>query len=227
MGTRGSGSLRQRGPDSWEVRVSLGPDAVSGRSVYRSVTVHGDLAQAEHRRALLAAQAAHLRRARVVPVATVGELLRRWLSAEHDWKPSTWRGYRDTARRLSAGRLARRDPETMNPVVMRAAMRDWAHAGVPTTTISLQLRTLRSALGWAFHERLIATHPLAGMRGPAQPEPQRDVPVDVVRELLTASAADVHAAAAAVGPRRRCPAAPGRAARAVAAPGRRQRRSPR
>lgn len=193
MGTRGAGSLRQRGPDSWEVRVSLGPDAVSGQSVYRSVTVHGDLAQAEHRRALLAAQAAHLRRAKVVPVATVSGLLGRWLSAEHDWKPSTWRGYRDTARRLSAGPLARRDPETLNPVVMRATMRDWAQAGVPTTTISLQLRTVRSALAWAFQERLIAIHPLAGMPGPAQPEPKRDVPVDVVRELLAAAACDVQA----------------------------------
>ena len=41
MGTRGAGSLRQRSAGCWEVRVSLGPHALSGRTVYRSVTVHG------------------------------------------------------------------------------------------------------------------------------------------------------------------------------------------
>ena len=57
MGTRGSGSLRQRGPGRWEVRVSLGPHAQSGRTIYRSITVQGDLAEAQRRRVVLAAQA--------------------------------------------------------------------------------------------------------------------------------------------------------------------------
>lgn len=187
--------MRQRGAGRWEVRVSLGPHALSGQSVYRSITVHGDLAQAEHRRAVLAAQAEQLRRTPVTPVSTVGELLNRWLTAEHCWKPSTWRGYRETARRLRAGPLILRSPEALNPVVMRAVMRDWERHGVPTTTISLQLRTLRSAMTWAFQEGLMATQPLAGMHGPAQPDPKRDVPVEVVQQLLQAASADIDAAA--------------------------------
>jgi len=39
---RGGGSLRRRRPGVWEVRVALGPDPVSGRTLVRSVTVHGD-----------------------------------------------------------------------------------------------------------------------------------------------------------------------------------------
>jgi len=61
MTARGAGSLRERGAGRWEVRVSLGPDPVSGLAVYRSVTVRGELADAQGRRALLAAQAEQLR----------------------------------------------------------------------------------------------------------------------------------------------------------------------
>ncbi len=39
---RGGGSMRQRRPGVWEVRVAVGRDPVSGRSQYRSLTVHGD-----------------------------------------------------------------------------------------------------------------------------------------------------------------------------------------
>ena len=38
---RGDGSLRQRRPGVREVRVAVGPDPVSGRSRYRSLTVRG------------------------------------------------------------------------------------------------------------------------------------------------------------------------------------------
>ena len=100
MGQRGAGSLRQRWPGRWEVRVSVGTDPVSGRSISRSVTVHGDLLQAVRRREELAAQAAALRASAQRPVRTVADLPARWLGAEPHWKPGTWRGYRGTVRRL-------------------------------------------------------------------------------------------------------------------------------
>lgn len=34
--------MRERFPGTWELRVALGPDTVSGRSLVRSMTVHGD-----------------------------------------------------------------------------------------------------------------------------------------------------------------------------------------
>lgn len=195
MGQRGAGSLRQRRPGRWEVRVSVGTDPVSGRSISRSVTVHGDLLQAVRRRDELAAQAAALRASAQRPVRTVADLLARWLGAEHDWKPGTWQGYRGTIHRLSQDPLARRSPANVTPAVLAAAIRAWTAAGVPTATISLHVRTLRSAFGWAYQQRLLASHPLAGMHGPAQPAPRRDVPLDVVRDLLRAAADDVDRAA--------------------------------
>ena len=189
--------MRQRQPGRWEVRVSVGTDPVSGRSVSRSVTVVEALADARRRQEELAAQAAALRDARQAPLRTVAELLERWLAEEHDWKPGTWRGYRDTCRRLRPDPLMRRAPATVTPPVLRAAMHAWAAAGTPTTTISLQVRTLRSAFGWAHQQRLLASQPLEGMRGPGQPEPRRDVLLGVVRELLQSADLDVDAAQAA------------------------------
>src|SRR5664280_1765967 len=54
---RGSGSLRQRRPGVWEVRVAVGPDPVSGRSRYRSLAVHGDRESAQAARERWAAKA--------------------------------------------------------------------------------------------------------------------------------------------------------------------------
>ena len=200
------GTVRQRRPGVWEVRVCVGADPVSGQPVQRSVTVRGQLAEAKQRRALLAAQADELRRRGQPPVGTLADLLQVWLAAEHDWKPSTWQGYRQVARRLTAEPIARRAPATVSPPVLRAAMKEWERDGVPTTTAALRGRTLKAALGWAFDERLLACQPLQGMRGPGQPEPRRDVPLIVVRELLKAAAGDVAQLASA-------PPCPGQQAR--------------
>jgi hypothetical protein len=47
---RGTGSLRERLPGVWEIRVVVGFDPVHARSVQRSFTVHGDDEIAEQRR---------------------------------------------------------------------------------------------------------------------------------------------------------------------------------
>ncbi len=98
------------------------------------------------------------------------------------------------ARRLCADPLSLRAPDRISPPVLRAALQAWQAAGVPPSTAALHTRTLRAALGWAFDERLIASQPLQGMRGPGQPEPRRDVPLHVVRALLNAAQAEVEQA---------------------------------
>ena len=173
------------------MRVSLGPDPVSRRSHYRSLTVTGDLAEAERQRAALAAQAEQLRTACVRPLRTLAELLGAWLAAEHDWKPSTWHNYRLAADRLAKDPLAARPPTRLSPPVVTAAVRTWRTAGIPPSTMALHVRTLRAALGWAYEQRLIACQPMDGMRGLPQSEPRRDVPVAVVTELLGAAEDDL------------------------------------
>src|SRR4029453_17782709 len=83
---RGAGSVRQRRPGVWEVRVAQGPDPISGVSRRRSITVHGDEAVAVEARRRCAEKADRLRaRFGLSPGVTVGELLTAWLAADHGW----------------------------------------------------------------------------------------------------------------------------------------------
>jgi hypothetical protein len=170
--TRGAGSLRERRPGVWEVRVALGPDLVSGRTAVRSLTVHGDRQAAEEARARWAAQAALVRSTRRArPGIALGELLELWLAAEHAWRPSTLAGYRSTVAYLVGDQLASRRAVELSPIVLRAACAVWRTRGWPDPTIWARVRVLRSALGWAHAERVLDRHPLDGMRGPPQKEP--------------------------------------------------------
>src|SRR6266498_3397748 len=70
-----NGSLRQRSAGSWELRVYIGSDAVTGRRVDPSVTVPGSRGDAERE---LSAMIASVQAVRAVGVrSTVSELWRR------------------------------------------------------------------------------------------------------------------------------------------------------
>jgi integrase len=70
------GSLRQRRPGSWELRVHAGRDDTTGRPRYASRTVHGDREDAERELGLLVAQ---VKDSPTSPTfGTVGELCDKW-----------------------------------------------------------------------------------------------------------------------------------------------------
>ena len=130
MGAWGQGSLRERRPGVFEIRVAVGVDPVSGRTVQRSFWFHGAADDAEERRRELAAQFAECRSVRrAAPLLTVGELLERWLAAQHDWRPSTWTGARSNAKALRADAIAGRRVSTLRPEVVRVAVAQWPHRG--------------------------------------------------------------------------------------------------
>lgn len=191
---RGSGSVRQRRPGVWEVRVALGPDPVSGRSRRRSITVHGDADDAAARARW--ADAAGLLRLdpRLRPAITVDELLAQWLAADHGWRPATRTGYRSTVGFLRRDRLATRRATDVSPSVLRAACGAWRAAGVPEPTVCARVRVLRSALGHAYAEGIIDRFPLAGTRGPRQAGARLHAPVDSIRAIIRQATADVAAA---------------------------------
>ena len=184
----GAGSLRERRPGVWEIRVAIGIDPVSGRTVQRSFVFHGDGEEAALRRQELAAEWAARRAVRrSAPFLTVGELLERWIGAHHDWRPATWIGARSNVKALRADPLARRRVSTLTPEVVRAAMASWTAAGASVAVVSGRFRVLRSALGWAHTERIVDLNPLAGMRGPTRPGTRLHLAPDEVAQLLHAS----------------------------------------
>ena len=99
--------MRERRPGVFEIRVAVGVDPVSGRTVQRSFWFHGALEDAEKRRKELAKQFAEYRAVRrAAPFLTVGELLERWMAAHHDWRPSTWSSARSNVKALTADAIA-------------------------------------------------------------------------------------------------------------------------
>lgn len=168
---RGSGTIRERRPGVWEIRIAAGIDPVTGRTMQRSVTFHGNAADADGYRADLAAEYAARRSvARAAPMLTVAELLERWLIADHPWKPSTMVGYRSNARHLSADHpLARTRVVSLTPHDIRRAFERWTTAGATSSVVAGRFRVLRSAIGWAYDERVIDHHPIRTMKGPPRP----------------------------------------------------------
>ncbi len=181
----GEGTIRERTPGVWEIRVAVGVDPVSGRTVHRSFAFHGCAEDAQLRRKELAAEWSERRAIRrAAPFLTVGELLERWLSAHHDWRPATWIGARSNVKALRADPLAARRVSTLKPEHVRAAMAAWSSAGASVAVVSGRFRVLRSAIGWAHVERVIDVNPLSGMRGPQRPGTRLHLGSDEVLHLL-------------------------------------------
>jgi integrase len=178
----GTGTLRERRPGVFELRIAIGTDPTSHRTRQVSHSVQGTREQAE---ALLARLAATGCAGRPTgPVITVGELLGQWLEADHPWKPSTLVGYRSNARFLSSDTLADRRAEQLLPADVRAAVRRWRDAGASDAVVAGRFRTLRAALGWAYTERILDQHPLRAMRGPGRAIPRRPLGDADVRALI-------------------------------------------
>jgi integrase len=180
------GTMRERSPGTWEIRVSVGVDPFSGRTVQRSFAFHGCAEDAELRRKELAAEWAEWRAIRrAAPFLTVGELLDRWFAASHDWRPANWISARSNVKALNGDGLSARRVSTLKPEHVRAAMTSWSSRGATVAVVSGRFRVLRSAIGWAHVERIIDVNPLSGMRGPTRPETRLHLSTEEVLRLLT------------------------------------------
>lgn len=84
----GRGSIRQRGSDSWELRVYQGTDAQTGKQRWLTKTVHGSRRSAERRLGELVTEAGYAR----IRAGTMADLLERWFAAASpSWAASTVR----------------------------------------------------------------------------------------------------------------------------------------
>jgi hypothetical protein len=186
---RGTGSLRERSPGVWEVRVVVGFDPARGRSIQRSFTVHGDAALAgTARRELVAGYGSA--RSDIGPAAsvvTVGELLEGYLGSAQLWRPATAVSHRHVVSTLAGDPLCRCRLQLLTPAVMRRAICRWREGGVSVPKVSARWLLLRGAVSWAVAGGLLKVNPLAGMRGPPRPRPRRHHSRDEARRLLAAA----------------------------------------
>jgi len=185
-GRRGSGSLRERSPGVWEIRVVVGFDSVRGRSVQRSFTVRGDQQLDARRRDELVADVgvSKLTFSGDGAQLTVGDLLVRCLVAPHLWKRATIVSHESVVRALGNDPLARKRLVLLTPTDMSLAIRRWQGEGLSVPTVSGRWLVLRSAVSWAAAEGLFRSNPLTGMRGPPRPQPRRHHMLSEVRQIL-------------------------------------------
>lgn len=191
---RGTGSIRERSPGVWEIRVVVGFDPVLGRSVQRSFTVHGDPDDARLRRRELV-DAHGVSRVDFTTAGarlTVGELLERFLEAPHLWKPATVVSHRPVIHALLADPLSQRRLAVPDPAGdVRATICRWRCR-------ASRYRRCRPG-GWCRVRRCrrlwgrtsCGSTPPAGIKGPPRPMPRLHHTITEVRLLLRTAEATV------------------------------------
>ena len=190
--------MRERHPGVWEVRVVVANDPVSGRSVQRSFTVHGDAEQVEeHRRNLVAflgvdRSALYCEGARW----TLAELLERFVEANEHWRPATRSSHTSMARFLTADPIGKLGLAVLSPDQVEATMSRWRVEGASAALVWARWAVLRSALSWAAARGVVRSNPLEVMRGPPRPLPRKHLlPAEVAALLATTARQAVQAAA--------------------------------
>jgi integrase len=197
---RGSGSMRERRPGVWEIRVVVANDLLTGRSVQRSFTVHADRELAEqHRRALVKRfgvdrSALYCEGARW----SIAELLERFIDAEHQWRPATRSSHTSVVRFLTRDPVGRVGVAALTPMVVDEAMARWRATGGSAALVWGRWAVLHSCLSWSAAQGMVRSNPILGMRAPMRPTPRKHLLPAEVTKLLQTAAEHVHIAEAAL-----------------------------
>lgn len=185
-----SGSIRQRGSNSWEIRVYSGTDPETGQRRQLSRTVRGSRTQAQRELRALAAFA------NVGPSVgartTLGELLDRWFAAnEADWATTTVRStwsIIDRQLRPKLGHVRVRELTTVMIDEFYASLRfDGAVEGGPLSPGSVRRihGVLHRALAQAMRWEWIWNNPAASASPPrTEPAEMRPPTPEEVGRLL-------------------------------------------
>jgi len=191
--------MRERRAGVWEIRVVVANDQLTGHSVQRSFTVHGDREAAEDRRQALAERFGVDRRALYCESArwTLGELLAGFIDAAHEWRPATRSSHASVVRYLIDDPLGDVGLTMVNPMVVNNAIARWRRAGGSDALVRGRWAIVHSALSWAAQQKMIRSNPIRGMRGPRRPDPRKHLLPDEIAMLLATATRQVHTAEAA------------------------------
>lgn len=206
-----AGSMRERRPGVWELRVFVGRDA-AGKVRHRNATFHGTKRAAERELARLIAEeeTTGTTRQRPVgrapqwgPLTTVNDAIEGWKrNGWDDLSPNTVRGYEGVWRRHVRGSIGQRQITTLSPYEVEQFFRQMKAAGAGKTTIrpvrALLHRSCRLARKWSANRlpNPIADAELPLWSAAEQPEPVRaPAPEEVLALLDSARFADQRVAA--------------------------------
>jgi integrase len=181
-----AGSMRQRGRDTWQLRVYIGVDLGNGRERYATRTVHGTRRAATTAMAELVEQAGQAR----LRAGTIADLLERWFAAASPgWSASTVRETRSLLRchlipqlgHLPVTKVDTQDIDDLYAHLLRTGKRD--HTPLAPGTVHRVHVVLHRALaqavrwGWIFLNPATQASPPPVEPADIRPPSPRDVAV--------------------------------------------------
>lgn len=192
-----AGSLRQRGPSSWQLRVHLGRDATTGRKRYLEETFRGPKREAERALASLVLKAERSA-GRVGRDYTLAQLLSDWMEhAGCDLSPRTVdvvRSYIDGAIVPNIGSipLTKLTPRDIDRLYVKLSTVGGPRVRYSPATVRRVHGILRRALGQGVRWGYISENPAANASPPRVPrhELKPPAPADVASLLEAANQSD-------------------------------------
>ena len=184
----GAGSMTERSPGAWRLRVYIGDDLLTGnpRQVHR--TFRGGQRDAARELAKLVTEAQKGRFAHVG--ATVGQLLDSWL--EHieslGRTPSTMRGSRSRVERAIRPALGTVPLSKLGPDALDRCYAAWTAQGLSGATVRSYHATLSAALHQAVRWGWIERNPADRATSPSAPGPAMTPPTPAEVSLLFTAA---------------------------------------
>jgi integrase len=181
-----AGSLREKRPGVWQVRVSVGRDPTTGK--YRTIAreVRGVRRDAERAAAKLVTELAEGRAS--IARGSVADLLTRWLEHQtvRGLAPKTLHSYRCFARRISE-EIGSKELRKLTPVDLDRFYARLVASGLSPKSVHHYHATLRAALRQARRWGLIAVSPADDASAPAVGTLEVTPPTpEEVRRLVTA-----------------------------------------
>lgn len=181
-----AGSMRERRPGYWELRVSRGRDPVTGAARYATRNVRGTKREAQKVLNALVRDVDEGRAVNAAPV-TVGELIDRWMAhiETEGRSPTTLDAYRSLIKQLPAS-FTKRRLRTVTPLVLDALYADLGQKkGRGPATVRKFHVLLRAAFNQAVRWELLDRNPTAAATPPRPSSGQVQPPtIDGVRRVL-------------------------------------------
>ncbi len=183
------GTITERRPGYWQLRVSLGRDPFTDKPKYRSKCVRGTKRDAERELARLLTEVHDGRKE--MTAGTVGALLDQWLDHIESLgrSPTTMRSYRSMRAQLPAGFLRKRLCNVTPLMIDELYRQLGSKKGRGPSTVHHYHRLLRSAFNQGMKWQMIDKNPTKLATPPRVPAKEISPPtVDEVKAVLATAA---------------------------------------
>jgi integrase len=181
------GTMLERSPGVWRLRVYIGDDPATGRPLQVSRTFRGTKRHAQTALAEFVAEVTH----GSVPLersTTLAQYLDRWV--DHialNRSPTTVRGYREKTRRIKA-KLGKIQLAKLSPHMLDRAYREWLEEGLSPTTVHHLHGVLSAALTQAVRWGVLTSAPTQRTTPPPLRSRPKQVPSpEVIQRLISAA----------------------------------------